>query len=120
MAKTGLFLVNRIIIRQILSLCDCDKHKRVERYATTCRKQRAITTYSKYRVAPDFAVTHKENNDTPVQSQSERDKTVAGNEGGSGRPSVEVKLLWCQFAADRLTISLCISGRRGQIEVLLS
>ena len=37
-AKTGLFLVNRIIIRQILSLCDCDKHKRVERYATTCRK----------------------------------------------------------------------------------
>lgn len=37
-AKTGLFLVNRIIIRQILSLCDCDEHKRVERYATTCRK----------------------------------------------------------------------------------
>ena len=27
------------------------------------------------------------NNGTPVQSQSERDKTVAGNEGGSGRPS---------------------------------
>ena len=26
MAKTGLFLVNRIIIRQIPSLCDCDKH----------------------------------------------------------------------------------------------
>ena len=81
---------------------------------------RAITTYSKYRAAPDFAVTHKEDNDTPVQSQSERDKTVAGNEGGSGRPSVEVKLPWRQFAADRLTISLCISGRRGQIEVLLS
>ena len=43
-------------------------------------RQRAITTYSKYRVAPDFAVTHKEDNDTPVQSQSERDKTVAGRE----------------------------------------
>ena len=83
-------------------------------------RQRAITTYSKYRAAPDFAVTHKEDNDTPVQSQSERDKTVAGNEGGSGRPSVGVKLPWRQFAADRLTISLCISGRRGQIEVLLS
>ena len=83
-------------------------------------RQRAITTYSKYRAAPDFAVTRKEDNDTPAQSQSERDKTVAGNEGGSGRPSVEVKLLWYQFAADRLTISLCISGRRGQIEVLLS
>ena len=50
-------------------------------------RQRAITTYSKYRAAPDFAVTRKEDNDTPAQSQSERDKTVAGNEGGSGRPS---------------------------------
>ena len=42
-------------------------------------------TDSKYRVAPDFAITHKEDNDTPVQSQSEREKTVAGNEGGSVR-----------------------------------
>ena len=39
-------------------------------------------TDSKYRAAPDFAITHKENNGTPVQSQSERDKTVAGNEYG--------------------------------------
>ena len=69
-------------------------------------RQRAITTYSKYRAAPDFAVTHKEDNDTPVQSQSERDKTVAGNEGGSGRPSVGVELPWRQFAADRLATSL--------------
>ena len=46
-----------------------------------------VTIDSKYRAAPDFAMTHKENNGTPVQSQSERDKTVAGNEGGSGRPS---------------------------------
>ena len=46
-----------------------------------------FVTDSKYRAAPDFAITHKENNGTPVQSQSERDKTVAGNEGGSGRPS---------------------------------
>ena len=70
-------------------------------------RRRAITTYSKYRAAPDFAVTHKEDNDTPVQSQSERDKTVAGNEGGSGRPSVGVELPWRQFAADRLATSLC-------------
>ncbi len=69
-------------------------------------RRRAITTYPKYRAAPDFAVTHKEDNDTPVQSQSERDKTVAGNEGGSGRPSVGVELPWCQFAADRLATSL--------------
>ena len=48
----------------------------------------------------------EEDNDTPVQSQSERDKTVAGNEGGSGRPSVGVEIPWRQFAADRLATSL--------------
>ena len=37
-AKTGLLFENRIPIRQIHSLCDCDEHKRVERYAITCRK----------------------------------------------------------------------------------
>ena len=42
---------------------------------------------------------------TPVQSQSERDKTVAGNEGGSVRTTVGVKLPWRQFAADRLATS---------------
>ena len=75
---------------------------------------------SKYQAAPDFAVTHKEDNDTPVQSQSERDKTVAGNEGGSVRPTVGVELPWCQFAADHLATSHSISGCRGQIEMLLS
>ena len=33
------------------------------------------------------AKTNREDNDTSVQSQSERDKTVAGNEGGRGRTS---------------------------------
>ena len=47
-----------------------------------------FVTDSKYRAAPDFAITHKEDNDTPVQSQSEREKTVAGNEGGSVRTTV--------------------------------
>ena len=65
-----------------------------------------LVTDSKYRAAPDFAITHKENNGTPVQSQSERDKTVTGNEGGSVRPTVGVKLPWRQFAADRLATSL--------------
>ena len=37
-AKTGLLFENRIPIRQIPSLCDCDEHKRVERYAITFRK----------------------------------------------------------------------------------
>ena len=62
-------------------------------------------------------MTHKENNGTPVQSQSERDKTVAGNEGGSVRTTVGVKLPWRQFAADRLATSHRISGCRGQIEM---
>ena len=87
------------------------------------KRQRAIErwfTDSKYRAAPDFAITHKEDNDTPVQSQSEREKTVAGNEGGSVRPTVGVELPWCQFAADHLATSHSISGCRGQIEMLLS
>ena len=76
--------------------------------------ERAYTD-SKYRVAPGFVITHKEHNGTPVQSQSERDKSVAGNEGGSGRPSVGVKLPWSQFATDRLAISLrfCALAFRG-------
>jgi len=37
----------------------------------------------KCRVATGTAMTGSGDNDTPVQSQSERDKTVAGNEGGS-------------------------------------
>ena len=53
-----------------------------------------------------MATTGNRANDTPVQPQSERDKTVAGNEGGSGRPSVGVELSWSQFAADRLATSL--------------
>ena len=79
-----------------------------------------IFTDSKYRAAPDFAITHKEDNDTPVQSQPEREKTVAGNEGGSVRTTVGVELPWRQFAADRLATSHSISGCRGQIEMLLS
>ena len=79
-----------------------------------------VFTDSKYRAAPDFAMTHKENNGTPVQSQSEREKNVAGNDGGSVRTTVGVELPWRQFAADRLATSHSISGRRGQIEVLLS
>ena len=35
--KRGAFLDKRIPIRQILPLCDCDEHKRVQRYAMTCQ-----------------------------------------------------------------------------------
>ena len=60
-----------------------------------------------------------QNNDTPVQSQSERDKTVTGNEGGSVRPTAGVQLPWSQREADHLANSFCISGCRGQIEIRL-
>lgn len=44
-------------------------------------------------VAPHSnAMTGSRDNDTSVQSQAERDKTVAANEGGSERSSVGVKL----------------------------
>ena len=43
---------------------------------------------------------------------------MMNNEGGSVRPTVGVKLPWCQFAADRLATSHSISGCRGQIEML--
>lgn len=72
-----------------------------ERAKTSC----TVFFYVGNGTAPDFAKTHKEDNDTPVQSQSERDKTVAGNEGGSVRTTVGVKLPWRQFAADRLATS---------------
>ena len=106
------------VIVMSISVCSgtprpADRQRAIERWW-------ANLTDSKYRAVPDFAITHKEDNDTPVQSQSERDKTVAGNEGGSVRPTVGVELPWCQFAADRLATSHSISGCRGQIEMLLS
>ena len=71
-----------------------------------------------------MAMTRAEDNDTPDQSPSEREN-VAGNEGGSVRTTVGVEPPWRQLAADRLATSLrvithCISGCRGQIEMLLS
>lgn len=48
----------------------------------------------KYRVAPDMAITGNGVKDTPVQPQSGRDQTVAGNGGGSVRTTVGVKFPW--------------------------
>lgn len=39
-------------------------------------------------------------------------------EGGFVRPTVGVKLPWCQFATDRLATSHSILGCRGEIEML--
>jgi len=49
-------------------------------------------------------MTGSGDNDTPAQSQSERDKTVAGNEGGSARAGV-VKFQWSGLASHRLMSS---------------
>jgi len=49
-------------------------------------------------------MTGSGDNDTPVQSQSERDKTVAGNEDGSAKAGV-VKFQWSGLANYRLMIS---------------
>lgn len=48
-------------------------------------QQEAKTVGYKCRVAPDTAITGNRANDTPVQSQVERDNTVATNEGGCVR-----------------------------------
>lgn len=85
------------------------------------RLERYVDSMSHLRRLEDAQpISDKENNGTPVQSQSEREKNVAGNEGGSVRTTVGVELPWRQFAADRLATSHSISGCRGQIEMLLS
>jgi len=76
------------------------------------------TSGYKYRVAPGTATTGNGVKDTPVQSQSERDKTVAGNEGGSVRTTVGVKLPWSWSATSRLMTSRSVLGCRGQIKAL--
>ena len=75
----------------------------------------------KCRVAPGTAKTGNRDNDTPVQSQSERDsvfqrKAVAGNESSRQRTcggEIPVELV----AASRLMTSRSVPGCRGQIEM---
>jgi len=112
-AKYFLFVI-------VMSISVCSGTPRPAKWQRAMKGGEPVFTDSKYRAAPDFAMTHKENNGTPVQSQSEREKNVAGNEGGSVRTTVGVELPWRQFAADRLATSHSISGCRGQIEMLLS
>ena len=104
----------------VMSISVCSGTPRPAKMQRAMKGGEPLVTDSKYRAAPDFAITHKEDNDTPVQSQSEREKTVAGNEGGSVRTTVGVELPGRQFAADRLATSHSISGCRGQVEMLLS
>ena len=112
-AKYFLFVI-------VMSISVCSGTPWPAKWQRAMKGGEPVFTDSKYRAAPDFAMTHKENNGTPVQSQSEREKNVAGNEGGSVRTTVGVELPWRQFAADRLATSHSISGCRGQVEMLLS
>lgn len=41
-AETGVAFENRIPIRQILPLCHCDEHERVQRYAMICVTAAAV------------------------------------------------------------------------------
>lgn len=67
---------NFISAFKILSFC-CELQKRT-------RKPSGLRLGEAYS---EKAKTNREDNDTSVQSQSERDKTVAGNEGGRERTS---------------------------------
>lgn len=71
---------------------------------TPRRISRAINNWYKIRTATETAITGSRYNDTPAQSQVERDKTVATNESSSDELG-EVKLLWSLLATDRLMIS---------------
>ena len=68
------------------------------------RISRATNNRYKFRTATETAITGSRYNDTPAQSQVERDKTVATNESSSDELG-EVKLLWSLLATDRLMIS---------------
>ena len=50
---------------------------------TSCSVVGAINSCYKYQTAFDMAITGNSDNDTPVQSQVERDKTVATDESSS-------------------------------------
>lgn len=65
-----------------------------------------------------MAMTDNRDNDTPAQSQVERDKTVATNESSSDELG-EVKLLWSLLATDRLMISFDNWGVGDKLYYLL-
>ncbi len=64
-AKYFLFVI-------VMSISVCSGTPRPAKRQRPIERWCAYLTDSKYRAAPDFAITHKEDNDTPVQSQSER------------------------------------------------
>ena len=122
MAKTGRLFENRITIHQIHSLCGCNKHKRVQRYAKTRRK--AVSEKIPTENIGQLPIPPRPTKRTMILPSSHSpsgNQSAAGNGGGSVRPTVGVQLPWRQYAADRLVTSLALyasafSGCRGQIE----
>ena len=92
---------NRIHIHQAHSHCCCESISQSSDCAMICTdggsektpisvfgqpiRQGASTADCKRRMVPDVAMTGNGANDTPVQSQSEREQTVAVNEGSRQR-----------------------------------
>ena len=83
LSKKPMNFDNWIHIHQIHSFC----FKQCNWVRHDTYKGRAINTQCKSWVVPDCAMMSKRVKDTPVQSQVERDKTVATNESGSERSS---------------------------------
>ena len=107
MAKTGRLFDKGIAIHQIHSLCDCNKHKRVQRYAMTRRK--AVSEKIPTENIGQFPIPPRPTKRTMILPSSHSpsgNQSAAGNGVGSVRPTVGVQLPWRQFAADRLVISL--------------
>ena len=106
-SETGWLFDNRIPIHQIHSLCGCNKHKRVQRYAMTRRK--AVSEKIPTENIGQLPIPPRPTKRTMIPPSSHSpsgNQSAAGNGGGSVRPTVGVQLPWRQFAADRLVISL--------------
>jgi len=64
--------VKHFLFVNVMSISVCSGTPRPARRRRAMKGGEPVFADSKYRAAPDFAMTHKENNGTPVQSQSER------------------------------------------------
>lgn len=125
-AKTGLFLDNRILIRQIHPLCDCDEHKRVQRYAMTCQKAESekcrlkISGGSRFRHDPQREQWYSRPVTARTVSNPSQAMRAALSDRQLGWNSRGVSSLLTVWRLPCVYGRTCISGCRGQIEMLLS
>ena len=131
-AKTGLFLDNRILIRQILPLCDCDEHKRVQRYAKTCQAaasdRKVVSLTYRLKISGSSRFRHDPQREQwysrPVTARTVSNPSQAMRAALSDRQlgwnSRGVSSLLTVWRLPCVYGRTCISGCRGQIEMLLS